>query len=193
MQQKNTFKFLFIGLAIILLLLPPMAVVNSLLTDVFSKAGWYRPIQTYIVPWEARLVAAAIRPLGISSRVTKDPKAAFYMIKNGAAMPVDLAWNCLGWQSVLLLFLSLIIGLKGSYTNWSRIKCVTFGLAGTLLVNVFRMSFIAAGIYYVNSLFGMVIHDYFAAFVTILWLMGFWWISFSYLLEGKITRPNNVA
>lgn len=193
MQQKNTFKFLFVGLAVIMLILPPLTVVNSLLTNIFSHAGWYRPIEKYIVPAEARLVAATIAPLGIQTRVTADPQAAFYMIKNGAALPVDLAWNCLGWQSVLLLFLSLVIGLKGNYTNWSRIKCVIFGLAGTLLINVFRMSFIAAGIYFVNSLFGMVIHDYFAAFITILWLMGFWWCSYSFLLEEKKARLDYVA
>lgn len=185
MQQKKTFKFLLIGLSIVLLVLPPMTIANSFLTKLFNNAGWYKPIQTYVVPWEARLVAATIAPLGIQSRVTQDPKAAFYMIKEGAAMPVDLAWNCLGWQSVLLFFLSLLVGLRGDYTLDSRVKCVLFGMVGTLLINVFRMSFIAAGIYYINSLFGMIIHDYFAAFITILWLGIFWWFVYGYILEEK--------
>jgi exosortase/archaeosortase family protein len=188
LEQKDTFKLILAALAIIMILLPPFAVLNSALTKALNKAEWYRPIQKYIVPWETRLVAATIAPLGIESKVTSDPKAAFYMVKEGMAIPVDLSWNCLGWQSVLLLVISLVAGLRGSYTNFSRVKCVLFGLLGTLLINVFRMSFIAAGIYYVNSLFGMIVHDYFAAFITILWLGGFWWFSYSYILQHQIEK-----
>jgi len=185
MKQKETFKTLLAGFALILIVLPPLALLNSFLTKALNNAGWYRPIQKYIVPWQARLVAATIAPLGIEAKVTSDPKAAFYMVKEGAAMPVDLSWNCLGWQSILLLVISLVAGLRGNYTNLSRVKCVLFGLLGILLINVFRMAFIATGIYYINSLFGMIVHDYFAAFLTILWLGGFWWFSYSFILEPQ--------
>lgn len=192
MKQKNTFKIIFASAAILLMLLPPLAALNSILTESLDKARWYRPIQQYVVPWEARLVAAAVTPFGIPTKVTPNTKvAAFYMVKNGAMMPVDLAWNCLGWQSVLLLFVSLIAGLRGKFTFFSRIKCILFGLLGTLLINVFRMSFIAVGIYYVNSLFGMIVHDYFATFITILWLFFFWWFSYSFVLEDRESTVKN--
>ena len=171
-----------------MILLPLFAALSSVLTEALSNAGWYRPIQKYVVPWEARLVAATIAPLGIEARVTSNPKAAFYMVKQGMAMPVDLSWNCLGWQSALLLVISLVAGLRGNYSYFSRIQCVLFGFLGTLFVNVLRMALVAGGIYYVNSLFGMVVHDYFAAFVTILWLLGFWWFSYSYILQHRSAK-----
>lgn len=169
-----------------MMFLPLLAALNSFLTNFLSHAGWYAPIQKYVVPWEARLVAATIMPLGITTKITPDsPLSIMYMVKDGAALPVDLEWNCLGWQSILLLIVSLITGLRGKFTTVSRIKCVLFGLVGTILVNIFRMSFVAAGIYYVNSLFAMIVHDYLAAFVTLCWLIIFWWFSYKYILQEQ--------
>ena len=93
----------------------------------------------------------------------------------------------MSWQSALLLIVSLFAGLRGAFSTLSRIKCVLFVLFGTLLVNIFRMSFIAAGIYYINEFFAMVIHDYVAAFLALVWLMFFWWFSYAYILEEKNT------
>lgn len=195
MKQKETFKHIFLGFSIIIMLLPLFAALNSFLTQGLNKAGWYKPIQRYVVPWQARLVSVSIAPFGIESRVTpNDRLSAFYMIKNGAAIPVDLSWNCLGWQSLLLFILSLVIGLRGSYTNLSRIKIIIFGLLGTLLINVFRMSLIAIGIYYVNSLAAQIVHDYFAAFLTLIWLIFFWWFSYRYVLEvSSESSPTNLT
>jgi|SRR3989344_7403994 len=186
MREKHTFKTILAGFAIILALLPLFAALNSFLTNFLNTAGWYRPIQEFIVPWQARMVAAAISPFGIDSRVTPGSRlSAFYMIKDRAAIPVDLSWNCLGWQSALLFFVSLFAGLRGSFSNFSRVKCVLFGLLGTLLLNIFRMSFIAIGIYYVNALAAQIVHDYFAAFLTLIWLIFFWWFSYSFVLEQR--------
>lgn len=186
MKEKQTFKTLFAGFAIILALLPLFAALNSFLTEGLNRAGWWRPIQSFIVPRQARMVAAAISPFGIDSRVTPGSRlSAFYMIKDGAAIPVDLSWNCLGWQSALLLLVSLAAGLRGAFSNLSRVKCVLLGLTGTLLINIFRMSIITIGIYYVNSLAAQIIHDYLAAFLTLIWLVFFWWFSYSFILEER--------
>ena len=186
MKEKHTFKIIFAGFAIILALLPLFAALNSFLTQGLNKAGWYRPIQEFIVPWQARMVAVAVSPFGISSRVTPDSElSAFYMIKDSMAIPVDLSLNCLGWQSSLLFLVSLIAGLRGAYTNFSRVKCLILGFVGTLLVNIFRMSLITFGIYYVNSVAAMIVHDYLAAFFTIIWLIFFWWFSYSFIFESN--------
>jgi hypothetical protein len=44
---------------------------------------------------------------------------------------------------------------------------------------------IAAGIYYVNEFFALVIHDYLVAFLTLIWLIFFWWFSYAFILETK--------
>ena len=192
MREKHTCKTILAGFAIILALLPLFAALNSFMTQGLNQAGWYQPIQKFIVPWQARMVAAAISPFGIESRVTPGARlSAFYMIKKGAAIPVDLSWNCLGWQSALLLIVSLIAGLRGAFSNLSRVKCIAFGLLGTLLMNIFRMSFIAIGIYYINALAAQIIHDYFAAFLTLIWLIFFWWFSYSFILEAKVDSTSS--
>lgn len=185
-MQKRPFKAIFAGVTIILALLPMFAALNSVLTELLNRVGWWRPIQNVIVPVQARMVATAITPFGIESRVTPGSLyATFFMIKKGTAIPVYLSWNCLGWQSVLLLCVSLIAGLSGPFSTVSRIKCVVLGLTGTLLINIFRMSFIAVGIYYVNALAAQIVHDYFAAFLTLVWLVFFWWFSYKFVLEEK--------
>ncbi len=185
-MPKNTFKTILVVFSIIIMLLPIFAALNGFLTGVLDNAGWYRPVQQFIVPWQARIVAGVIRPFGINSKVTPGSSlSTFYMIKKETAIPVDLSWNCLGWQSILLLIVSLITGLRGPFTHLSRIKCVLFGLVGTLLINILRMSVIALGIYYINALAAQIIHDYLAAFFTIIWLFIFWWFSYRYILEEK--------
>lgn len=188
MREKETFKLLFIALAIILMLLPLVAALNSTLTNFFANLGWYQVINQYIVPWEARLVAVAIRPLGISSVVTPDsPRSAFYMItREGIPLSVNLAWNCLGWQSMLILVVSIIFGLRGNFTRLSRLECVALGFFGTMLINILRMAIVAAGIYYINQVFALVVHDYLVALMTITWLILFWWFSYSFVLEERI-------
>jgi hypothetical protein len=49
------------------------------------------------------------------------------------------------------------------------------------------MVFITVGIYYINTIFASLIHDYFAALTTIGWLMFFWYFSYAYVLEEKNT------
>lgn len=185
-SQKDVFKHILIWFVAILIFLPPFAALNSVMTKWLDRAQWYKPIQTYIVPWQAKLVSVTLKPFAVESKVTPDNvTAAFFMIKNGAAIPVDLSWNCLGWQSMLLLIMSLIIGLKGNYTFFSRVKIIIFGLFGTLLVNVLRMSIIAIMIYYVSSFAALIVHDYFASFVTLIWLSFFWWFSYRYILVNS--------
>ena len=95
-----------------LMVLPVVAALSSTLTDIFNNAGWYKPIQEFIVPWEAKMVAVAIWPLGIKAVVTPNSAiGAFYMVKDGINIPVNLSWNCLGWQSMLMFGITAFLGL----------------------------------------------------------------------------------
>lgn len=188
MEQKNTFKLLLAVLAVMLVTLPFVTTFNSVLTELINKVGFYRVIQEAVVPFESRLVVTMVRLLEIPAFLAPTgEKASFYFLKGSQYFPVQLQWNCLGWQSLLLLFLSFIVGLSGHFTKLSKLECVLIGLLGTFLINIFRMVFITIGIYYVNTVFALLIHDYFAALTTIAWLFFFWWFSYSYVLEGKNT------
>jgi len=186
MEKKQTFKLLFAILAVMLLLLPFVTTFNSVLTELVNRVGLYRSLQQTIVPFEARLVVGIIRPLGIPAFLAPaGERAAFYLQRGKEYLPVELQWNCLGWQSLLLLGVSLLVGLQGNFTRLSKLECIMIGFLGTFLTNILRMVFITVGIYYVNTVFALLIHDYFAAFTTILWLFFFWWFSYSFVLEER--------
>lgn len=186
MGQKRTFKLLLAGLAITLVTLPFVTTFNSVLTSAIETIGVYRSVQNLIVPFESRLIVAVTRSLGVTAFLgAPGERASFYLLQGTTYFPVELQWNCLGWQSLLLLSLSLIVGLQGNFSRISKFECILIGLLGTFLVNLLRMVFITVGIYYVNTVFALLIHDYFAALTTIAWLFFFWWFSFNFVLERK--------
>ena len=186
MDQKSTFKLLLAVLVIMLVTLPFVTTFNSVLTDMINEIGLYRVMQGLVVPFESRLIVTLIRFFGIPAFLAPaGERASFYLLKGTEYLPVQLQWNCLGWQSLLLLSLSFLVGLSGNFTRLSKLECILIGFLGTFLSNIFRMVFIITGIYYVNTVFALLIHDYFAALTTVSWLFFFWWFSYSFVLEDK--------
>ena len=184
MDQKKTFRTLIIILVIMLSVLPFVTTFNSALTLLIDKFGLYKSLQYYLVPFESRLVIGVVRVLKIPAFMAKPGDiASFYLLKGTTYLPVQIQWNCLGWQSLLLLGISFVFGFEGHFTGMSRLECVLIGILGTFLINVFRMVFIITGAYFINSLFAFLIHDYFAALTTIAWLIFFWWYSYRFILE----------
>lgn len=187
MRQKATFKKLFAGVAILLAVLPFLVTFSAAFTSVFNKIGAYIWLQDKIVPFEARLVAVLLRLARINGVVTPGANFAMLLERPGESpLPVQLQWNCLGWQSLVLLGLTLVTGLRGNWKLISKIETVVLGVTGTFLVNIFRMAFITSLAYYINEIAAMIIHDYFAAFVALIWLIFFWWFSYSFILEPKV-------
>ncbi len=186
MNQKALFKQILATLVIILAVLPVIVTFSAVLTSFFEKIKLYVWLQDLAVPFESRLVAVLIQLFGIKGIIT--PGSSFAMVlrtSSGTFTPVALEWNCLGWQSLILLGLTLITGLRGAYTGLSKAQVVLFGILGTFLSNLFRMAFIVILAFYWNSFAAMIIHDYFASFVAIIWMLFFWWFSYRYILEEK--------
>lgn len=167
-----------------LVVLPFVTTFNSVLTALINKIGLYRNLQETIVPFESRLIVLVVRFLGVSAFLAPvGERASFYLLKGSQYFPVELQWNCLGWQSLLLLGLSFVVGFQGHFTRLSKFECFLIGVLGTFLINIFRMVLITVGIYYVNTVFALLIHDYFAALTTVAWLFFFWYFSYSFVLE----------
>ncbi len=96
-MQKSVFKQIFLVAAIVLSVLPGLVMFGSILTSLFESMGWYVWIQEVIVPFESRLVAVLIRPLGIVGKVTSNKEFSMILERSGGKlMPVELSWNCLG-------------------------------------------------------------------------------------------------
>lgn len=183
MKQKRTFVIIFTLLAVFLAVLPFLVSFNEVLTHLVEQFRIYMWVQERIVPLEVKMVGVLVRPLGIN----------FIAHPNGMTVNgiyAGMTWNCIGWQSLLLLVITLIVGLRGNYTFWSKIEAVIIGLLGTILVNLLRMALTIIILVVSRPLFAVVFHDYLAAIVTILWLFAFWWFSYSFVLEEKIETKN---
>jgi exosortase/archaeosortase family protein len=186
MQKKELFKNIFIVSSIILCLLPLVATFSAALTTLFDKMKWYVLLQEYVAPFEARFISVLISWVGIKSVVvTEHAYSMLLSMPNGGYMPVTLEWNCLGWQSLILFGVTLVGGLKGKYTFWSRTQTVIFGILGTVIINLLRMGFVVSMAYYWSQFAATIMHDYLASFIAIIWIIFFWWFSYSYILEEK--------
>lgn len=179
MKQKRVFKFIFIGLAIILMVLPFILPFNDILTRAVEKFGWYMWIQEKIVPWEVKMIGVMVKPLGIDFVAYPEGFKA-----NG--IYAELSWNCIGWQSLALFLITLPFGFKGgNYTWFSKIEAFLIGILGTFLINLLRIVFIVVLLVVFPPLFIMVFHDYLVAIMTIIWLVVFWWFCYGFVLEER--------
>jgi exosortase/archaeosortase family protein len=187
MEQKKIFKDILVTGVILLSILPLVVTFSAVLTQLFNTMRWYTVLQKYVVPVESRLVSVIVKPIGIESQLTLDKTDySMILIKSSTNLiPIRLEWNCLGWQSLILLTITFITGLKKGYTFWSKCEAVLIGVLGTFLANLFRMAFIVAVVYYWNSFSAFIIHDYFASLVALTWMLFFWWFSYSFVLQTK--------
>ena len=183
MKEKRTFAIIFALFAVLLAILPFLVSFNEVLTHLVEKFQLYMWVQNKIVPMEVKMVGVLVSPLGID----------YVAYRNGMSVNgtyAQLTWNCLGWQSLLLLIITLVVGLRGNYTLSSKIEAVLIGFLGTFLINLFRLTIIIILLAFFRPLFAILYHDYFAAVVTVAWLFGFWWFSYSFVLEEKRGRPS---
>ncbi len=177
---KKTFSYLFLALVVILMLLPFVTTFNELLTRIVENSLLYKPIQKYVVPYEVMLVRTIVSWFGIA---TIPGTVSF--IKNGTNSGAFISWNCIGWQSFIILLLSLKTGLIGRFTLFSRIEVLALGIIGTFMINIFRISLIIILLYYFGRAPAAIVHDYAAVFISLVWLFGFWWFSYRFVLEEK--------
>lgn len=180
--QKKTFVFIFLLLAIMLLLLPFFTTTSGLMTSVFAKFGFSRFIADVIVPYETRSIAGLIQLFGYQVQASAKTVSIF---RNGNWETVWISWNCIGWQSLILFGITLIIGLQGNFSKFSKVTSIALGLLGTFLINLIRITLITYLIFNFNQIPATILHDYFSAFVLIIWLFFFWWFVYSFVLEDR--------
>lgn len=182
-MEKSTFKLLFIVLALALLVLPLVTTFNEFLTRIVMKIEIYRVIQDFIVPLEAKWVTVFLRLVGIETMPTLTGIQIGKLTTLGNH--VTISWNCIGWQSFILVLITLVTGLQGSYRAFSKIQTMLIGILGTFLVNIVRISLVVIISYRINPVAAIVFHDYFSTLFTIFWLFLFWWFSYNYILERR--------
>jgi exosortase/archaeosortase family protein len=181
-KQKKVFIALFLGFSLVMIVLPFLVTANDLLTKIVEKNFLYLWVQNNVVPLEAKMMGAILIPFGYDFAFSPTNSL---LVVNGLTM--EITWNCLGWQSFLLLFITLLAGFRGRYKLLSILEALGIGVLGTFWLNILRMLFTVLLAVHAPPIFRIVFHDYLAAATTLVWLFAFWWFAYSYVLEEKKT------
>ena len=179
-KQKKVFVYILLVFSLVLLSLPFIVTANDLLTQIVEKNVFYLWVQDNIVPLEAKMMGAILMPFGYEYGFSPTNSS---IVVNGLVM--GITWNCLGWQSFLLLFVSLLVGFRGKYSKLSILEALGIGILGTFWLNIGRMLFTILLAVHAPPLFRIVFHDYLAAGTTVIWLFAFWWFSYSFVLVTR--------
>src|SRR5260370_10882070 len=123
-----------------LVLLPLVTTSDDLLTAWALQLGGNNPLQG-IAPVEARMVVGLVGLAGIQAAASGSRLVVWDGA--GAMHTVFISWNCIGWQSLVLLGVSLLTGLRGRHSIEARAQVIVIGLAGSMLLNLLRVAAVA--------------------------------------------------
>jgi exosortase/archaeosortase family protein len=155
----------------LLMLLPLVTTFDDLLTTWALQLGVDNPLQS-IVPVEARMVVSLLGLAGVPAAAS----GSHIVVWDGAGAmhTLFISWNCIGWQSLLLLGVSFFSGLRGEQALGSRLQVIVIGVGGTLLLNLLRVAAVAALEATWGHLPALIFHDYGGTILVIAWLFAFW-------------------
>jgi exosortase/archaeosortase family protein len=168
--------------SIALLVMPFFSTFGELLTNLAMATGFDALLGQWIAPAEVKLVHGALALFGLSSY----PNGSMLSVSDGTrGITLYISWNCVGWQTLLFLAVSMLTGLQGEYTMRSRIETALLGVFGIALLNVLRITVIALVAFHFGQLPAVIVHDYGSVIVTVVFLMAFWAFAYNALLERK--------
>jgi exosortase/archaeosortase family protein len=165
----------------LLMLLPLVTTFDDLLTTWAMQLGANSPLQA-LVPVEARMVVGLLGLVGIHAAAS----GSYMVVWDGAGAMHSLfiSWNCIGWQSLILLGVSLISGLRGRHPIEARVQVVVIGVAGTMLLNLVRVAAVAAIAAKVGVTPAILFHDYGGTVLVITYLFVFWLFAQRWILAA---------
>jgi exosortase/archaeosortase family protein len=166
--------------SIALLILPFFSTFGELLTKAAMAAGFDAWLGQWIAPVEGRLVHGALALIGIPSAYDG---SLLYVGTGPGSLALYISWNCVGWQTVLFLLVSMATGLQGKYTVRSRLETVALGVIGIAMLNVLRITVVAVVAYAFGQLPAVIVHDYGSVVATVVFLMAFWAFAYNVVLE----------
>ena len=158
-------------LCALLMLLPLVTTFDDFLTTWALQLGANNPLQA-IVPVEARMVVGLLGLVGIHAAASGSHLVVWDSA--GAMHTLFISWNCIGWQSLVLLGVSFISGLRGRHPLEARIQVIVIGVAGTMLLNLVRVAVVAGIAATVGVTPAVLFHDYGGTFLVVAFLFGFW-------------------
>ncbi len=155
----------------LLMLLPFVTTFDDLLTSWAQALGANNPLQG-IVPIEARMVVGLLGFVGIHAAASGSHLVIWDAA--GSMHTLFISWNCIGWQSLILLGVSFLSGLRGQQSMEARVQVVLIGVAGTMLLNLMRVAAVAALAATLGQTPAILFHDYGGTILVVAWLFAFW-------------------
>jgi exosortase/archaeosortase family protein len=155
----------------LLMVMPLVTTFDDFLTSWALQLGANNPLQA-IVPFEARMVVGLLSVFGVHAAASGN-----YMLvwdTSGAIHTLLISWNCIGWQSLILLGMSFLSGLRGEQPLEARVQIVLIGVAGTMLLNLMRVAAVAALAATWGQIPAVLFHDYGGTILIVGWLFAFW-------------------
>jgi exosortase/archaeosortase family protein len=171
-QDRDNLNLTLLAVVCALLMLMPLVTTfDDLLTTWAMHLGANNPLQA-IVPVEARMVVGLLGLAGLHAAASE----SHLVIWDGGGVmhTLFISWNCIGWQSLVLLGVSFLSGLRGRQPIEARIQVIVIGVAGTMLLNLFRVAAVAAIAATIGVTPAVLFHDYGGTILTIASLFVFW-------------------
>jgi exosortase/archaeosortase family protein len=153
------------------MVMPLVTTFDDFLTGWALQLGANNPLQA-IVPAEARMVVGLLTALGIHAAASGSDIVVWD--RAGYMHLMLISWNCIGWQSLVLLGVSFFTGLRGRQPREARAQVIVIGVAGTLLLNLLRVAAVAGLAATWGQTPAVLFHDYGGTLLVIGWLFAFW-------------------
>ena len=181
-KERKVYRVIIVAAAVAFIVLPFVTSFNELLTKIVESLRLVAVIQGVVAPFVVRVVSVVLQALGMPTSIDGS-----FLYLDGGWMPlrIYINWNCVGWQSFILLVFTLVTGLQGPYTLSSKLLTVLIGFEGTFLVNVVRITIPAVLAYHRGYIPAIVFHDYVGTVLTLLWMGVFWSFAFENILMQK--------
>jgi exosortase/archaeosortase family protein len=169
----------------LLMVLPLVTTFNDLLTAWAMQLGANSPLQA-VVPVESRMVVSLLGLVGIHAAASGSHLVVWD--GSGSMHTLFISWNCIGWQSLILFGVSLLSGLRGSQSLESRVQVICIGVAGTMLLNLLRVSAVAAIAAIVGVAPAILFHDYGGTILFVGFLFAFWAFAQRWILDSRTSE-----
>ncbi len=190
-SERGTLNMTLVAIAsALLMVLPLVTTFDDLLTAWAMRLGADTPLQA-IVPLEAKMVVALLSLIGVHAAAA----GSHLVVWDGAGVRhlLLISWNCIGWQSLILLGVSFFSGLRPSQSLEGRLQAILIGVCGTMLLNLMRVAAVAALAATAGQTAAIVFHDYGGTILVVGWLFAFWFFVQRWILPSEPSDEAELA
>ena len=92
---------------------------------------------------------------------------------------------------MLVVFVTLAVGLSGSYTARSKAICITLAYETAFLMSVVRILLVCLMAFFLGPRPAVLFHDWGGTIFTLVWILLFWLLSFKKILVRKPWSPTD--